>query len=186
MTRLHYTGERAIPWNAGVGQQVMIPHIMRYAWACQFCWQKRVVDLGCGTGYGSFILSLVAREVIGIELDMGSLYYAEQHFQADNLRFSGYDLNDRPLPHADIYTAFEVLEHLDNPDALVRSLQAPLVWSIPVNNDSRFHKHIYSEHDIIGLMGAAEWYQSSTGQVMPRYIAPEWFEHTYILGVHSP
>ena len=179
---LRYTGERAIPWNAAVGINVMVPHIMRYAWATQFCWQKRVIDLGCGSGYGSHILSLVAREVVGADKHLDSLAYAGEKFIADNLHYTVCDIQHDALPLGDAYVAFEVLEHLDNPDSLIQQV-SPLVWSIPISNKNQWHKQVLSLDDIESLMGEVAWLQSGDGQIAPRATAQ--FEPVYALGVRT-
>jgi SAM-dependent methyltransferase len=159
----------------------MIPHIMRYAWATQYAWGKTVTDLGCGTGYGSYLLSMVARNVIGVDIDMSAIHYAIQHFQADNLSFIAQDISGSHVPIGQLYTAFEVLEHVDDPGLLVQGLAAPLAWSIPVGVDNRWHKQVYSIDDIVSLMGGATHYQDAEGTIVPREMA--WFEPAYVLGV---
>jgi 2-polyprenyl-3-methyl-5-hydroxy-6-metoxy-1,4-benzoquinol methylase len=157
----------------------MIPHIMRYAWATQFCWQKRVVDLGCGSGYGSFILSMVAKEVIGADLSIDAIIYAGDNFEADNLFFTICDLENDELPLGEVYAAFEVLEHLEDPAALVQ-MAKPLVWSIPISNKNQWHKQVLSMEEIESLMGEVAWVQSGDGQIAPRETAN--FEPVYALG----
>ena len=152
---LRYTGERAIPWNAATGAVVMVPHIMRYAWATQFAWQKRVVDLGCGSGYGSYILSMVAREVVGLDWSINAIFYAKDTFEAQNLKYKVLNLAHGDIPRArgGLYVAFEVLEHLEYPDDLLQSLDAPLVWSIPISNVNQWHKQVLTLDEIESLMG---------------------------------
>jgi SAM-dependent methyltransferase len=43
-------------------------HLKVYEFAQQFCANKKVLDIGCGTGYGSAKLAEVASEVVGIDL----------------------------------------------------------------------------------------------------------------------
>ena len=179
---MNYTGERAIPWNQKTSRSVMVPHIMRYAWACQFAWGKTVVDLACGTGYGSYLLSWVAKHVTGVDIDAPSIEYARGKFKADNLAYQEGDITRAELRFStDLFVAFECLEHLDDPGALVNGLSYPLVWSIPVNVPSAYHKHVYSVDDIHELMTGSEfWYQAEEGHIG---CEPVDFYPAYILGL---
>lgn len=97
-------------------------HIARYAWAFRFIEDKRVVDVGCGGGYGSFLLSWIAREVEGVDLDAAAIESARRAYQGP--RYTVLDGTSDELPQADVATCFEVLEHVDDPAALCRSLFA--------------------------------------------------------------
>jgi 2-polyprenyl-3-methyl-5-hydroxy-6-metoxy-1,4-benzoquinol methylase len=47
--------------EAGIGYE----HLHRYAYATQFVQKKRVLDLACGEGYGSYLLARTAECVVG-------------------------------------------------------------------------------------------------------------------------
>ena len=64
---LEWTGERCVPWVDDL--QVLYEHLHRYFFAADLAEGKRVLDLGCGEGYGSAILAERAKDVLGIELD---------------------------------------------------------------------------------------------------------------------
>lgn len=164
---MRYTGERVVPWHKGVGWP-MDHHVARYAWALQFCHGRRVVDLGCGTGYGSFMLSWVADEVIGLDVDAETVCYARTHFPTDSLTFETVDIASSDPPKADVYVAFAVLEHLHRPSALVRQLDTTLLWSVPMFDDSAFHRHVYSPSRAIADFGGDIWYQSKSGYIVPK------------------
>ena len=175
-----YTGERAVPWNRGTGA-ILIPHVARYAWALRFVASQRVVDLGCGTGYGSMILSWMARGGRGGDIDPEAIEFAFMSFRGPNLSFMQADLAHEPPPPANLYVAFEFLEHLQDPRALLAKLHGPLVWSLPVDDGSKFHARPYSAGEIEAMMGGEIYYQSDEGLIVEKEIA--WFEPAYILGV---
>lgn len=182
MMAMGYTGERAIPWNKATGPEVMHPHIMRYAWATRFVWGENVHDLGCGAGYGSYILSMVAESVTGYDVDSQTIAWADMHFYAPNLEYAVHNLLDGPPPGVvSQYVAFEVLEHLADPVALLDKLHAPLVWSIPVRVPNRWHKRVYDVQEIIDMMGGSIWYQSKAGDISRPEHAYD--EPAYVLGV---
>ncbi len=88
-------------------------------------WQKRVLELGCSTGYMSAVLQHRGCEVIGVEVDPDAAerarLYCERVIvgdleQLDLVRELGDD-------RFDVIVASDVLEHLKNPQRLLRALQ---------------------------------------------------------------
>ena len=154
---MKWTGERAIPWNSAQGAGILNTHVRRYTWALPYVWGKKVVDLGCGTGYGTFMLSWGARQTVGIDIDIEAIQFAAAHFQARNLTYAAMDITRRGF-NGELYVAFEVLEHLDDPAALIAQYR-PMLWSIPIDDASQFHKRGYSLDDIDKLTGGATWIQ---------------------------
>lgn len=177
---MNYTGERAIPWKSIVGADVMIPHLQRYAFAAKYCWQRDVVDLACGTGYGSYLLSMVSKSVHGVDIDTEAISFAFSTFKAPNLR---YGLDDITLgfPVGEVYTAFECLEHLNEPLRVFDLAHGTLIYSIPVEDGSRFHKRAYTVADIELMFGGLMFWQDSDGTIVPKQMA--WFPPKYIIGV---
>lgn len=112
-------GERNVPGE--VDALAMSAHAGRYVWAMARCEGQRLVDLGCGVGYGSFLLSWTAGEVTGIDIDVGAITYARENFK--DVRYLVGDLSDPHfLPQADIAVCFEVLEHLPAPEPLLEAV----------------------------------------------------------------
>jgi SAM-dependent methyltransferase len=105
-----FTGERVIPGQVEV--DLWAEHAARYAFAARFARDKRVLDLGCGTGYGTAALAEVARECTGIDNAPEAIEYASTHYSgaafllqpATQLPFAGGSF--------DLITAFELIEHL--------------------------------------------------------------------------
>lgn len=175
---IQYTGERMVPWDLRSGPHIMYHHMMRYAWAIQFTYAKEVVDLGCGAGYGSFMLSWGAKRVMGVDKDKNTVAFARENFRAKNLLFEVGDVTSA-VYQGTAYVAFEVLEHLQHPAKILKRY-SPLIWSIPVNSPGAFHARTYSVSAIDKLMGVGKWVQGD-GIIVPREQA--WFEPKYILGV---
>ena len=107
----------------GVRNDLFVAHQSIYAFATGYCAGKRVLDAGCGTGYGAFHLAQHgARAVTGVDLDGRSIAFARRHFQSPNLSFLTGDLEDLTLETASLDTvvASNSLEHLDIPGAFSR------------------------------------------------------------------
>lgn len=123
-----FTGERVIPNQ--VDPDLWNEHLARYAFAARLSGRKRVLDAGCGSGYGSAELARTAREVVGVDVSAEAIEYARQNYALPNLRFLEGSCTEVPLPDAsfDLVVAFEVIEHLAEWPRLIeeaRRLLAP-------------------------------------------------------------
>jgi 2-polyprenyl-3-methyl-5-hydroxy-6-metoxy-1,4-benzoquinol methylase len=109
---VEFTGERVIPGL--VNDDLWSEHFARYAFARNFAKGKRVLDAGCGTGYGSAELAQTATEVTGIDIAAEAIEYANANYPLTNLRFIESSCLAVPFPAEafDLVVAFEVIEHL--------------------------------------------------------------------------
>lgn len=89
--------------------------LMHYIFAEDFVEKKKVLDAGCGTGYGSYHLSIAgADEVVGIDISKENIKKAKNKFTNQNLQFVSMDITRMSFPNKsfDIVVNFEVIEHL--------------------------------------------------------------------------
>ena len=105
---LAFTGERFMPEVAG---QIAFEHLHRYHFAARFCAGKQVVDVACGEGYGSQILSGVADSVTGIDISAEAVAHAAGRYGSDRLRFVEASAALLPLEDdsVDVVVSFETI-----------------------------------------------------------------------------
>lgn len=164
-----FTGERLIPGE--VGADLYNEHFSRYRFAANLIRGKRVLDAGCGVGYGSECLAEYASAVIGVDQHPQSVAGANRQYANEKLGFIASDVQN--LPFADHYfecsVSFEVIEHLRNPLALLQSLKrvtqpSGLVILSTPNRDvyklsrgdagpNPFHHHEFSLDEFTALLG---------------------------------
>lgn len=118
---LPITGERFIPGMLGM---IELEHIHRYALAMSLAQGKDVLDIASGEGYGSKLLSSVAREVVGIDICPETVAYATASYATDNLSFQICDCADIPFESAsfDLVVSFETIEHHDRHDEMLAEI----------------------------------------------------------------
>jgi len=107
-----FTGERVVPGEVDV--DLWNEHLARYHFASRLARSKRVLDAGCGAGYGSALLAQDALEVFGVDLKSEAVAYARAHYSEPNLFFAQGSCAALPLASAslDLVVAFEVIEHI--------------------------------------------------------------------------
>jgi SAM-dependent methyltransferase len=108
---MNFTGERFVPQLRG---QIYYEHFHRYAVGLSIATGKDVLDIASGEGYGAAFLAMVARSVIGVDIDEASVRHAAARYPAMNLSFRVGSASQIPLADAsvDMITSFETIEHL--------------------------------------------------------------------------
>jgi SAM-dependent methyltransferase len=120
-TRTEFTGERVIPDL--VETDLFNEHLARYRFAGRFAgkWEKaRVLDAGCGAGYGTAELAGAAA-VVAMDISGDAITYARSHFARSGVHFLQADCEAMPFASGsfDLVVAFEVIEHLEGWEKLL-------------------------------------------------------------------
>lgn len=111
--------ERIVPGEAEPGVDAV--HLKRYAFAAPLCAGRRVLDAGCGVGYGAARLAARAANVVGVDVSAQAIAYARGHYGAPNLSFEEMDVGALAFGDAsfDVVCSFETIEHVDDADRVL-------------------------------------------------------------------
>jgi len=122
---LTFTGERFAPEVRGA---IWYEHWHRYCLVRPLARGLTVLDAACGEGYGSFLLSATAREVVGVDISAEAIAHAGARYAAANLRFARGSCSALPLADAsvDLVVSFETIEHLAEQEPMLAEFRRVL------------------------------------------------------------
>jgi ubiquinone/menaquinone biosynthesis C-methylase UbiE len=89
-------------------------HIHRYTEVLDsLCGNEIVLDIACGTGYGTAILAEKCSEIIGGDIEVDTILFNQSHYSKPNLKFQQMDGTSLPYEdnYFDVLVSFETIEH---------------------------------------------------------------------------
>lgn len=187
---LENTGERIIPEEMPITNGMLLEHLARYYFALYYA-KGRVLDIACGTGYGSKIMAKAKKkeinEIIAVDVDGDTLKYARQHHYHPLVQYVQANAEDEILPDQlgffDVITSFETLEHLESEEIFLNSLYkmlmpgGTLILSTPFGagrgkpTREPFHYHQLTENEFTDLFkayGETEFYYQRSVLIEPK------------------
>jgi len=124
---LEFTGERVI--EGSTPDRIWLDHIARYEFAANYVKDKTVLDIACGTGFGSKILKEKgAGTVFGVDLSEEAIDFASKKYVGNGLKFMiGNILKiDFPGNIFDVIISFETIEHIKDGEKALSELRRVL------------------------------------------------------------
>lgn len=121
------TGERhilGIDFIDEADYYIHLMHIASYEFALKYAVGKKVLDYGCGSGYGSLLLAKKAQSVIAVDISLDAVEYAKENFASENLTFK--EVKDLDSKKFDMITSFQVIEHVFNDKEYMKKLKSLL------------------------------------------------------------
>lgn len=150
----------------GVRNDLFVAHESLYQLAAPHATGGRVLDAGCGTGYGAAIFARAgARSVLAIDLDSHSVRFARRRFPHPAISFRRAHCETLALParSLDLVFSSNVLEHLEHPDVFLSAAFNALVSGgvaviavPPITTEGALQENRGIHHHRSNL-GLAEW-----------------------------
>ena len=125
---LQLTGERTLP-DVPAENYWFRRHLVVYEWIGARVIGMRVLDMACGEGYGSEVLSRSATAVLGVDGNPEAHEHARLRYVRQNLRFEWGAVETYGEPGSlDAVVFLQTIEHVQDPVAVLehfKSLLAP-------------------------------------------------------------
>ena len=125
---LELTGERTLP-DVPAENYWYRRHLAVYEWIGARVIGRRVLDMACGEGYGSEVLSRSAASVVGVDANPEAHEHARLRYTRQNLTFErGLVETHGELGAYDAVVFLQTIEHVQDPVAVLehfRSLLSP-------------------------------------------------------------
>src|SRR3990172_8392302 len=83
--------ERMVEGKRGFwGRRLYADYLKRYSFAAKFAVDKNVLDIACGDGFGTYLLSKKAKSAIGVDISGNTIKLAKTNYRSKNKNLSEY------------------------------------------------------------------------------------------------
>lgn len=157
----------------GVRNDLFVAHESIYEFFCRYASGRRILDAGCGTGYGDSRLAAAgASVVVGVDIDRSNIRYASRRYPASNVIFRQGDIENLQVlgDTFDLVVASNSLEHLTDPKAFLSGVsrvlrpKGTIVVAVPPilsDRDAAVHERIHYHRSNLTVRGWHELFVSS-------------------------
>jgi ubiquinone/menaquinone biosynthesis C-methylase UbiE len=100
--------------NSIEGYLLYLRHLFAYEYATKtFSNNDKILEIGCGEGYGTSLISKGVKEIVSLDVDLKTLKHAREKY-GDNCNFVLYDGANLPIKSDkfDGVVSFQVIEHV--------------------------------------------------------------------------
>ncbi|WP_308389701.1 methyltransferase domain-containing protein [Acidithiobacillus sp. AMEEHan] len=164
---VEFSGEKIVPGAKNCepkfSEKMFQEHIARYIFASAFVKGKRVLDVGCGVGYGAHHLAVNGAEsVLAFDISADAINHARENYAHPNVEFAVASATEFDFGQCfDVVTCFELIEHVDAQAEVVRRIRVSLkgdgvlLMSTPralVRKRTHFHTHEFSAEEFRALL----------------------------------
>jgi GT2 family glycosyltransferase/ubiquinone/menaquinone biosynthesis C-methylase UbiE len=158
--------------------RIAYEHLHRYAICRESLAGKRVLDLACGTGYGTALLAEAGAKVTGLDISSEAIKTAKARYQRPGVKFLIGDCYNLPFEDGsfDVIVANEMIEHVDQHDALLAEVKRVLA------DDGLFlvstpNKPVYNRYKVPNVFHVSEMEIPEFHRLLSRY-----FDHIQLTG----
>jgi len=113
------------------GYLIYLMHIATYKYCISLVSGKKVLDYGCGSGYGTELISDHCLQITGVDISPEAIAHAQSHFNGPNLSYLQIERAEiAPLPFTDssfdVVLSFQVIEHVQDVSVYLREIERVL------------------------------------------------------------
>ena len=103
-------------------------HVFAYTEVARLAEIKKVLDLGCNTGFGTAILSKAVSKVVGVDVSEKALSFARNKYAELGIEFRKVDGEQLPFHDGEFDTvvSFQVIEHVIGYDKYISEIKRVL------------------------------------------------------------
>jgi 2-polyprenyl-3-methyl-5-hydroxy-6-metoxy-1,4-benzoquinol methylase len=166
--------ERQAPETIGDAEAT---HLARYQFALNYIDKRsNVLDIPCGTGYGTKLLATKARVVCGVDISLEAIQHGQQFFHDPKITFLQGDMEHLDALHLDkkwdVIVSFEGIEHIRATKAFLSQVkellseEGILIISTPRKpHGSPYHVTEYSLEEYTNLLSEFFIIDAMFGQI---------------------
>lgn len=192
---MDFSGERVVLGKTPL--RVEAEHKARYRYVVPLVKDQKVLDIACGSGYGTAMLGESAKEVHGVDISEEAVEHAAATYGKEHIKFSCGNAAKINFPdnYFDSIVSYETIEHLETQDSvnymkeLFRVLKpggnyflsTPNKRVVSPNSDvslvSDYHTHEYVEDELVAYV---KKFGFKVEKVLGQRIVPKWAVHWQI------